>query len=129
MLGYFPFAANLEKENADEGNLCELSNGYFILGVEKSDGGRDGGRSPDLGLNILNYTISFKASQGAKGRGGGIMVSGLKTGNTRSKDRKIMLVLCYCERFEDEVTTEDGKEGERPVKGRELFLPVIDQHS
>jgi hypothetical protein len=57
------------------------------------------------------------------------MVSGLKTGNTRSKDRKIMLVLCYCERFEDGVRTVDGKEGERPVKGRELLLPVIDQHS
>jgi hypothetical protein len=27
------------------------------------------------------------------------------------------------------VRTVDGKEGERPVKGRELLLPVIDQHS
>jgi hypothetical protein len=59
MLVYFPFAANLEKENADEGNLWELRTGYFILGVEKSDGGRDGGRSPDLGHNILNYTPFF----------------------------------------------------------------------
>ena len=60
MLGYYPFAANLEKENADEGNLWELSIGYFTLGVEKNDGGRDGGRGPDLGLNIINYTLSFK---------------------------------------------------------------------
>ncbi len=60
MLGYFPFAASLEKENAEEGNLWEVSTGYFILGVEKRDGGRDGGRRPDLGLNILNYTLSFK---------------------------------------------------------------------
>ncbi len=60
MLGYFPFAASLEKENAAEGNLWEVSTGYFILGVEKRDGGRDGGRRPDLGLNILNYTLSFK---------------------------------------------------------------------
>ena len=60
MLGYYPFAANLEKENADEGNLWELSIGYFILGVEKSDGGRDEGRSPDLGLNIFNYFLFFQ---------------------------------------------------------------------
>jgi hypothetical protein len=32
-------------------------------------------------------------------------------------------------RSEDGVRTVDGKEGEWPVKGRELFLPVIDQHS
>jgi hypothetical protein len=57
------------------------------------------------------------------------MVSGIKTGNTRSKDHKIILVQYFCERFEDGVRTVDGKEGERPVKGRELFLPVIDQHS
>ena len=57
------------------------------------------------------------------------MVSGIKTGNTRSKDRKIILVQYFCERFEDGVRTVDGKEGERPVKERELLLPVIDQHS
>jgi hypothetical protein len=60
MLGYYPFAANLEKENADEGNLWELRTGYFILGVEESDGGRDEGRSPDLGLNIFNYFLFFQ---------------------------------------------------------------------
>ena len=60
MLGHCPFAANLEKENADEENLWKLRTGYFILGVEESDGGRDEGRSPDLGLNILNNTFSFK---------------------------------------------------------------------
>ena len=60
MLGYNPFAANLEKENADEENLWELRTGYFILDMEESDGGRDEGRSPDLGLNILNYSFSFK---------------------------------------------------------------------
>jgi hypothetical protein len=60
MLGYYPFAANLEKENADEENLWELRTGYFILGVEESDGGRDEGRSPDLGLNIFNYFLFFQ---------------------------------------------------------------------
>jgi hypothetical protein len=60
MLGYYPFAASLEKENADEENLWELSTGYFILGVEESDGGREEGRSPDMCLNIPNYTFSPK---------------------------------------------------------------------
>jgi len=27
---------------------------------KKRDGGRDGGRGPDLCFNILNYTFSFK---------------------------------------------------------------------
>ncbi len=80
---------------------------------------------------LIYLTISFlsKASRGAKVRGGGTMVSGIKTGNTRSKDHKIILVQYFCERVEDGVRTVDGKEGERPVKGRELLLPVIDQHS
>ena len=91
------------------------------------DGTKAGVRTWALIYLIIPFLS--KASRGAKVRGGGTMVSGIKTGNTRSKDRKIMLVLCYCERFEDGVRTVDGKEGERPVKGRELFLPVIDQHS
>ena len=91
------------------------------------DGTKAGVRTWALIYLIISF--SFKASRGAKVRGGGTMVSGIKTGNTRSKDRKIILVQCFCERFEDGVRTVDGKEGERPVKGRELFLPVIDQHS
>ncbi len=54
MLGYCHFAGNLEKENADEENLWVLRTGYFILDMEEIDGGRDEGRSPDLGLNIFN---------------------------------------------------------------------------
>jgi hypothetical protein len=60
MLGYCHFAGNLEKENVDEENLWELRTGYFILDMEESDGGRDEGRSPDLGLNILNYFLFFQ---------------------------------------------------------------------
>jgi hypothetical protein len=41
MLGYYPFAANLAKGNADEENRWESRTGHFILGVEESDGGRD----------------------------------------------------------------------------------------
>jgi hypothetical protein len=60
MLGYCHFAGNLEKENVDEENLWELRTGYFILDMEESDGGRDEGRSPDLGLNIFNYFLFFQ---------------------------------------------------------------------
>ncbi len=69
---------------------------------------------------LIYLTIPFlpKASRGAKERGGGIMVSGIKTGSTRSNDRKIMLVLCYCERFEDGVRTEGGRWTERRERGR-----------
>ncbi len=60
MLGYCHFAGNLEKENVDEENLWELRTGYFILDMEESDGGRDEGRSLDLGLNIFNYFLFFQ---------------------------------------------------------------------
>ncbi len=47
MLVYFPFAASLEKENAEEEDLCEVSIRYFILGVEKE--GRRTGRRQEAG--------------------------------------------------------------------------------
>ena len=50
------------------------------------------------------------------------MVSGLKTGNTRSKDRKLMLVLCYCERSEDGVRPEVGKAGREAGEGTRTDL-------
>jgi hypothetical protein len=46
-LFYFPFAASLEKENAEEEDLCEVSIRYFILGVEKE--GRRTGRRQEAG--------------------------------------------------------------------------------
>jgi hypothetical protein len=47
MLGYFPFAASLEKENAEKENLWEVSIGYLILGVGKE--GRRTGRRQEAG--------------------------------------------------------------------------------
>ena len=47
---------------------------------------------------------------------------GIKTGNTRSKDRIIMLVLCYCERSEDGVRPEVGEAGREAGEGTRTAL-------
>jgi hypothetical protein len=47
MLAYFPFAASLEKVNAEEEDLWEVSIGYLILGVGKE--GRRTGRMQEAG--------------------------------------------------------------------------------
>ena len=47
---------------------------------------------------------------------------GIETGNTRSKDRKIMLVLCYCERSEDGVRPEVGEAGREAGEGTRTAL-------
>ena len=89
---------------------------------KKRDGGRDGGRGPDLCFNILNYTFSFnRPAQERKEEVEVLWVVGIKNGNKRSKDCKIMLVLCYCERSEDGVRPEVGKAGREAGKGRELI--------
>ena len=51
------------------------------------------------------------------------MVSGYKkNGNKRSKDCKIMLVLCYCERSEDGVRPEVEKVGREAGEGTRTVL-------
>jgi hypothetical protein len=47
MIAYFPLAASLEKENAEEEDPWEVSIGYFILGVGKE--GRRTGRRQEAG--------------------------------------------------------------------------------
>ncbi len=85
---------------------------------KKRDGGRDGGRRPDLCCNILNYTFSFKRpALEWKEEVEELWVVVTKNGNKRSTDRIIMLVLCYCERFEDGVRPEVWKAGRDAGEG------------
>ncbi len=90
---------------------------------KKRDGGWDGGRRPDPCCNILNYTLSFKRpALERKEEVEVLWVMGTKNGNKRSKDRKIMLVLCYCERFEDGVRPEVWKAGREAGEGTRTDL-------
>ncbi len=74
-------------------------------------------------FNVLNYTFSFKRpAQERKEEVEVLWVVGVKNGNKRSKDYKIMLVLCYCERSEDGVRPEAGKAGREAGEGTRADL-------